>query len=167
MREKAKKYIRKIIKLNDNREIGGNFILWSFIKLFANIGKLSQAAAALTYHTLFAAVPIIALMLAASTFMGYGDAFKEIIGEVFADNKELAAEALTFAESYLANARTGYWLGAIAGGTVLLYSLFSIFITIDTTFNLLWEMNGRSIKQLLQIFFFVLLIYVPSFSPAF
>ena len=158
MREKAKKYIRKIIKLNDNREIGDDFILWSFIKLFANIGKLSQAAAALTHHTLFAAVPIIALMLAASTFMGYGDAFKEIIGEVFADNKELAAEALTFAESYLANARTGYWLGAIAGGTVLLYSLFSIFITIDTTFNLLWEMNGRSIKQLLQIFFFVLLI---------
>ena len=75
MKEKAKRYIRKIITLNDNREIGGNFILWSFIKLFANIGKLSQAAAALTYHTLFAAVPIIALMLATSTFMGYGDAF--------------------------------------------------------------------------------------------
>ncbi len=158
--ERAKKIIRTFNILNDNRDIGNNFILWSFIKLFASLGKLTQAAAALTYHTLFAIVPILALMLATAVLMGYGDAFKDVVQEIFSNQEGLAKEMLVFTESYLENARTGYWLGAIAGFSVLLYSLFSIFQTIDETFNSLWEMKGHSLKNQLKVFFFTLLIPV-------
>ena len=58
--ERANKIIRMFNILSDDREIGNNLILWSFIKMYSSLYRLKQAAAALTYHTLFAAVQLSA-----------------------------------------------------------------------------------------------------------
>lgn len=158
MKRKIRRYIRMVNILNDNKNIEGNFILWSFIKLFTSIGRLNQAAAALTYHTLFAIVPIMALFLATASFLGYGDAFKDVVESIFAGQEALSREMLSFSESYIKNANNGYWYGAVVGLGFLLYSLFSIFVTIDDTFNSLWNLKGHSIKKLLKVFFFTLLL---------
>ena len=54
MRNRIKRTAQKLKLLYKDREIGGNVVLWSFIKFLTGPDKVKQAAAALTYHTLFA-----------------------------------------------------------------------------------------------------------------
>ena len=144
--------------LSDDREIGGNLFLWSFIKLFTSQSRLKQAAAALTYHTLFAIVPVMALLVAVANFMGYGDAFREQVDKFFAAQEGISQYLMSFAESYLNNAQVNYWLGAAVGLTFLVYSLFSIFQTIDSSFNSLWNLPAHSLKNQLKVFVFILMV---------
>lgn len=156
--ECTKKIIRVFNILSDDRDIGNNLILWSFIKMYSSLYRLKQAAAALTYHTLFATVPVMALMVAVAGKMGYGEMFKEQIEELFISNSAISSGLLTFTESYLNNTNTSHWLGAVVSISVLLYSIFSIFQTIDTSFNSLWNLRGHSIKQQLKVFIFILML---------
>jgi membrane protein len=167
MREKIKTFIQRLRLLNNDREIEGNVLLWSFIKLFTGHQSLKQAAAALTYHTLFAIVPVTALMVAVTNLMGYGDAFREFIANILPGQEGIATEILTFADRYLTNRDVNYWIGAIVGLILLLYSLFSIFQTIDSSFNLLWNLKEHSLKKQLKVFLFVLLVpFVTTFLLA-
>ena len=156
--DKSKEIIRIFNILSDDKEIGGNLFLWSFIKLFTNQRSLKQAAAALTYHTLFAIVPVMALFIAVTKFMGYGDAFREQVDKLFASQEGVSQYLMSFAESYLNNAQVNYWLGAAVGLTFLVYSLFSIFQTIDGSFNSLWNLPAHSLKKQLKVFVFVLMV---------
>ena len=156
--DKSKEIIRMFNILSDDKEIGGNLFLWSFIKLFTNQRSIKQAAAALTYHTLFAIVPVMALFIAVTKFMGYGDAFREQVDKLFASQEGVSQYLMSFAESYLNNAQVNYWLGAAVGLTFLVYSLFSIFQTIDGSFNSLWNLPAHSLKKQLKVFVFVLMV---------
>lgn len=162
MRKKIKDNIKKCIRmfniLSDDKEIEGNLILWSFVKLFTSLEKLKQASAALTYHTLFAIVPIMAMLVAVAKFMGYGEMFRETVEGFFEGQEGIAATLLSFAESYLHNAQVNYLLGAGVGLVFLIYSLFSIFQTVDDSFNSLWNLKGHGLKKQLKVFVFILLV---------
>ena len=86
MRNRIKTTAQKLKLLYKDREIGGNVVLWSFIKFLTGPDKVKQAAAALTYHTLFALVPVMAMMIAVANLMGYGQAFKEKV-ELFSRDR--------------------------------------------------------------------------------
>ena len=153
-----KKFVAKIVNLENDKGIDENRNLWAIIKLISSFGKLQQSSAALTYHTLFAIVPVMALMVAIANILGYGEIFKEQV-ELFFQGQEIISEGLLgFANSYLNNTQVSFWLGAGIGLILLLYSVFSIFQTIDATFNALWNMPGRDFTQLLSIFAIVLLL---------
>ena len=158
MKKRIIETVRTLRLLNDDKEIGSNLFLWSFIKLFTGHQQLKQAAAALTYHTLFAIVPVTALMVGVAKIMGYGDAFREKVDILFAGQENIANGLLSFADSYLSNRDMNYWLGAIIGLVLLLYSVFSIFQTIDSSFNMLWNLKRHSLKKQIKVFLFVLLI---------
>lgn len=158
MKEKINHLVYKFRLLSDDREIGGNLIVWSFLKLVTTLEKLKQASAALTYHTLFAVVPVMAMMVAVANIMGYADAFKEYVTIFFVGQEGVATMLLAFAEKYLMNAQMNYWLGAGVGMLFLVYSLFSIFQTIDDSVNSLWNLKGHSLKKQLKVFVFVLLV---------
>ncbi len=156
--ERIKGLIRMFNILSDDKEIGGNLILWSFIKLFTSHERLKQASAALTYHTLFALAPVMAMLVAVAKLMGYGEAFRSTVEGFFEGQEGIAATLLNFAESYLHNAQVNYWLGAGVGLVFLIYSLFSIFQTIDDSFNSLWNLKGHGLKQQIKVFLFILLV---------
>jgi membrane protein len=153
-----KELIRMFNILSDDREIGGNLLLWSFIKLFTSHEKVKQASAALTYHTLFALAPVMAMLVAVAKLMGYGELFSSTVEGFFEGQEGIAATLLIFAESYLHNAQVNYWLGAGVGLLFLIYSLFSIFQTIDDSFNSLWNLKGHSLKQQIKVFLLILLV---------
>lgn len=153
-----KKFVAKIVALDNDKEIDNNRNLWAIIKLCTSFGSLQQASAALTYHTLFAIVPVMALMVAIANILGYGEMFKEQVQFFFHGQDMISEKLLGFADSYLNNTQVSFWLGAGIGLILLLYSVFSIFKTIDATFNTLWNLPGRDFKQLLGIFAIVLLI---------
>ncbi len=153
-----KRIWNKIVDLDNDKNIDNNRNLWAIIKLCSSFGKLQQASAALTYHTLFAIVPVMALMVAVAKILGYGEIFKEQVQEFFHGQDIISNSLLNYADSYLNNTQVSFWLGAGIGLILLLYSVFSIFRTIDTTFNALWNLPGRDFTQLLGIFAIVLLI---------
>lgn len=158
MRNRIKTTAQKLRLLYRDREIGSNLILWSFIKFITGPQKVKQAAAALTYHTLFAIVPVMAMMIAVANIMGYGEAFREKVEVLFVGQEGIADEILKFVDMYLGNADTNYMFGAIVGLAFLLYSVFSIFQTIDVSFNSLWELKEHSLKKQIKVFMFILLI---------
>ena len=158
--ERSRKIIRIFNILSDDRDIGNNLLLWSFIKMYSSLYRLKQAAAALTYHTLFAAVPVMALMVAVANKMGYGEMFKEQVQTLFISNSTISSGLLSFTDSYLNNTNTSHWLGAAISLSLLLYSVFSIFQTIDNSFNSLWNLKGHSLKQQLKVFVFILMLPV-------
>lgn len=158
MIKRLKQFIQRLRLLNNDRELEGNILLWSFIKLFTGHQRLKQAAAALTYHTLFAVVPIMALMIAVANLMGYGELFREHVADFLPGQEGMVAGLLTFAERYLANSDVNYWLGAVIGLVLLLYSLFSIFQTVDSSFNSLWNLKRHGLKKQVKVFLLVLLV---------
>lgn len=158
MIENIKSLYHKFVNLDNDKEIDKNRNLWAIVKLCTSFGKLQQSSAALTYHTLFAIVPVMALMVAIAKILGYGEIFKEQVQAFFHGQDLISENLLGFADSYLNNTQVSFWLGAGIGLILLLYSVFSIFRTIDATFNALWNMPGRDFAKLLGIFAIVLLI---------
>lgn len=158
MRNRIKTTKHKLKLLYKDKNIADNLILWSFIKIITGPKKVKDAAAALTYHTLFAVVPVMALMIAVANLMGYGEAFRAKVEAFFAGQENIADELLKFVDMYLSNTDTNYLFSAFIGLAFLLYSVFSIFQTIDASFNSLWELKEHSLKKQIKVFLIVLLI---------
>lgn len=150
--------IEKEIKVRYYRQVAEHRFMWSVIKLFSSFKRLQQASAALTYHTVFAIVPVLSLMIAVAKGLGYDEQFKVQLQSFFHGQEEVSDKLLSFAGSYLDNTQVSVWWGVGVGIILLLYSVFSIFQTIDVTFNLLWNQEGRSIGSLMKTFAFVMVI---------
>lgn len=153
--------IRRIIKrcyVKYYRQMSRFRISWSLIKLIGGFSKLQLASAALTYHTLFAIVPVLSLMTAIAKGLGYDELLAMQIRNIFQGQEAISDYLLLYANSYLNNTKVTMWLGVGIGLLLLLYSVFSIFSTIDATFNMLWNEKGRSFKKLLKTFAFVMLL---------
>ena len=131
---------------------------WSIIKLVESFSRLQLSSAALTYHTLFAIVPIMSLMIAIAKGLGYDELFVQLVRRIFKGQELVSESLLMYANSYLNNTKVTMWLGVGIGLVLLLYSVFSIFSTIDSTFNMLWNEKGRSFKKLLKTFAIVLVM---------
>ena len=154
-------YIRRIIKrgyVKYHRQMSKYRISWSLIKLIESFSKLQLSSAALTYHTIFAIVPVMSLMIAIAKGLGYDELFIRQVRLLFQGQEAVSDYLLLYANSYLSNTKVAVWLGVGIGLILLLYSVFSIFSTIDATFNILWNEKGRSFKKLLKTFAFVMVL---------
>lgn len=154
-------YIHRFIKrsaVKYYRKMSEYRFTWSIIKLVESFSRLQLSSAALTYHTLFAIVPIMSLMIAIAKGLGYDELFEQLIKRIFKGQEVISESLLMYANSYLNNTKVTMWLGVGIGLLLLLYSVFSIFSTIDSTFNMLWNESGRSFKKLLKTFAIVLVM---------
>ena len=154
-------YIHRFIKrsaVKYYRKMSEYRFTWSIIKLVESFSRLQLSSAALTYHTLFAIVPIMSLMIAIAKGLGYDELFEQLIKRIFKGQEVISESLLMYANSYLNNTKVTMWLGVGIGLLLLLYSVFSIFSTIDSTFNMLWNESGRNFKKLLKTFAIVLVM---------
>lgn len=108
MIESIKKLYRKYIALDNDKNIDENRNLWAIVKLCSSFGKLQESSAALTYHTLFAIVPVMALMVAIAKVLGYGEIFKEQVQSFFHGQDLISENLLNFADSYLNNTQMSF-----------------------------------------------------------
>lgn len=158
---KLYKILRRFIKrasVKYYRQMSKHRVSWSLIKLVESFSKLQLASAALTYHTVFAIVPIMSLMIAIAKGLGYDDLLVMQIQSMFEGQEIISNSLLMYANSYLSNTKVTMWLGVGIGLLLLLYSVFSIFSTIDATFNMLWNERGRSFGKLIKTFAIVLVM---------
>ena len=132
-------------------------IFYYTAKRYADDENASRAVT-LTYYTLFAIVPVMALMTAIAKGLGYDEMFIQSVRNFLQGQEAISDGLLLYADSYLNNTKVTMWLGVGIGLLLLLYSVFSIFSTIDSTFNMLWNESGRSFKKLLKTFAIVLVM---------
>ena len=137
-------------RINDNEYRG---ITGFFFKLLKKLvmaiqcfveNRLWVKASSLTYYTIFAIVPILALIFAISKGFGIKDVIENFIYKLFSDNQELLPYVLEFVDNYLEETHGGFFVGI--GIILLLWSVLSMFRQIESNFNQIWNVNkNRSI----------------------
>lgn len=112
------------------------------IKGFNEDNCLTRATA-LTFYTLFSIVPVLAVMFAITKGLGYDEVFKQRIAEGASQYSAVLNQSFIYADQMLANAKGGVIAGF--GVVLLLWSVISLLINIENSFNDIWEIKkGRT-----------------------
>ena len=101
------------------------------------------SATALTFYTLFSIVPILALVFAIAKGFGYEKTLQDQILENYSDYRDILSNAFVYANKMLSNTKGGLIAGI--GILLLLWSVMKLLISIENSFNDIWEVRiGRS-----------------------
>lgn len=105
---------------------------------------IQSAACALTYRTLLAIVPALALLFAIGRGFGFQNLLTSQLFNYFPSQQRALETAFRFVDSYLAQASEGIFVGI--GILFLLWTLISLVGAVEDTFNQIWGVRqGRSI----------------------
>lgn len=112
------------------------------VRSFLNADLQSQAAA-MTYRTLLAIVPALALIFAIGRGFGFQNILQTQLFNYFPSQKIALEKAFSFVESYLSQSSEGIFVGV--GIVFLLYTLISLLGSVEDSFNRIWGIkHGRS-----------------------
>ena len=95
--------------------------------------NLQTRASALTYSTLLALVPLLAVIVGIASGFGFRDTVRKGLYDFFPSQSFQIDKALNFAENYLSMAKGGLFIGV--GLVLLFYTVISLISTIERTFN--------------------------------
>ena len=120
---------------------------------------------AITYQTVFAMVPALALLLAISKGFGFQEIVEKELYTYFPSQSKALGTALGFVDSYMAEASSGILVGV--GLIVLLWTLISLLSNIEDAFNNIWDIKaGRTtiqkIKDYIAIFLLIPILMILS-----
>jgi len=105
---------------------------------------LQSRACAMTYRTLLAIVPALALVFAIGRGFGFQNLLQDELLNIFPAQREVVTHALGFVDSYLNQASEGIFVGI--GILFLLWTLISLVSSVESAFNSIWNVKeGRSI----------------------
>ncbi len=108
-----------------------------------NEDKCLIKATALTFYTLFSIVPVLALIFAIGKAFGYDETLKADIANGSSQSSTVLNQALIYADQMLANAKGSVIAGF--GILLLLWSVISLLMNIENSFNDIWEIKkGRT-----------------------
>ncbi len=103
-------------------------------------------ASALTFYTLFAIVPAVAMAFGIAKGFGFEEKLNELIVQKFAGQEEVATYVIRFAHSFLESARGGVVAGM--GILVLVWTIIRVLATIERSFNDIWGIKtARSLAR--------------------
>lgn len=101
--------------------------------------KVSLRASALTYYTLIAIVPVLAVILAITRGFGLGDNLIELIHTHFPSQDGLISLLLKFSESTLSRATNSIITGVSI--VFLLWAVLKLLNNIESSFNHIWQIK--------------------------
>lgn len=108
--------------------------------------RLPNKASALTYSTLLAIVPILAIVFAIARGFGFDHLMESQVMEGFGGNTETVQYILRFVNSYLAETKNGIFIGV--GLVMLLWSVLMLINNMEATFNNIWQVKkARSVYR--------------------
>lgn len=96
-------------------------------------------ASALTYSTLFATVPLLAILFAIAKGFGLSTIVEQLIKDNLVATPEVQDTVIGFVNSYLSHSSGGIFLGF--GVLLLLWTLFNLTSSIEVTFNQIWQVK--------------------------
>ncbi len=120
--------------------------------------NIMNYASSLTYSSMLAAVPVLAIIFAIARGFGFDTVVETKLRSSLEGNSEIADTILYFVESYLQHTKGGVFIGI--GLIFLLYTLVSLTSNVEQAFNTIWHVKrSRSIyRQVVDYFSIFLLI---------
>ncbi|MBQ8674326.1 MAG: YihY/virulence factor BrkB family protein [Bacteroides sp.] len=126
------------------------------IKRFAQ-DRIVNKASALTYSSLLAIVPILAILFAIARGFGFGNILESQIVSGFSGPTETTEIIFQFVDSYLSQAKSGVFIGV--GLVMLLWSVLNLVNNMEMTFNEIWQVKKqRSMYRKITDYFSMLLL---------
>ena len=138
--------------------------LYLTIRFFTEKRVMTQAAA-LTYSTLLAIVPILAVVFAIARGFGYNKYIEIWFRDMLSSQPQAADVIVGFVNSYLIHTQSGIFLGV--GLIFMLYTVLMLVNNIEDTFNQIWQLSSsrpiiRSLTNYLAMFFLFPIIVIVS-----
>jgi membrane protein len=131
-------------------------ILWLSAKIFVKNNQ-AQHATSLTFYTLFAVVPILALCFGIAKGFNLDEKLKVIIVERFAEQQDIVDWMYKFADTTLKQADGGIIAGV--GVIFLFWTVIRLATFIEKSFNQAWNiLKGRNLFRKISDFLALLLI---------
>ncbi len=119
--------------------------------------RLVNKASALTYSTLLAIVPILAILFAIARGFGFDNLMESQIVNGFGGQTEATQVLLQFVNSYLSQTKSGIFIGV--GLVMLLWSVLNLINNMEITFNRIWQVKkARSMYRKITDYFSMLLL---------
>lgn len=106
---------------------------------FFTAKRVVNQAAALTYSTMLAIVPIFAVVFAVARGFGYNKYIEVWFREAFKSQPQAAEVIVGFVNSYLVHTKSGIFLGI--GLLFMLYTVLMLVSNIERTFNEIWQVK--------------------------
>lgn len=126
------------------------------VKSFLSTDIQTQACA-MTYRTMLAVVPALALIFAIGRGFGFQNLLQDELYQIFPSQHAMISYTLSFVDSYLNQASEGLFVGV--GLVFLLYTIISLLINMENAFNLIWNVRqGRGIWRKISDYTAMLLI---------
>lgn len=108
------------------------------VRSFLN-SDLQNRAQALTYVTVLAVVPALALLVAIGRGFGLSNLITDALYKSFPSQSQVISTGLSFVDSYLGEASQGIFVGI--GLLILLWTVISLLSNIEDTFNSIWGLT--------------------------
>ena len=119
--------------------------------------RMANKASALTYSTLLAIVPILAILFAVARGFGFDNLMEHQFRNGFGGNIETTEAILSFVNSYLSQTKGGVFIGV--GLVMLLWTVINLVSNIEITFNRIWEVKkARSMYRKITDYFSMFLL---------
>lgn len=107
---------------------------------------LQMRSYALTYNTVLAVVPALAMLFAIARGFGFQNLMQSELFRYFPAQQKALETALDYVENYLAQTSQGIFIGI--GLVFLLWTLISLMSNVEDTFNHVWRIsNTRSLQR--------------------
>ena len=106
---------------------------------FFTAKRVMTKAAALTYSTLLAIVPILAVVFAIARGFGYSKYIEVWFRNAFESQPQAAEAIIGFVNSYLIHTKSGVFLGI--GLLFMLYTVLMLVSNVEEAFNEIWQVK--------------------------
>ncbi len=128
---------------------------------FVTTKRVISEASALTYSTLLAIVPIMAVVFAIARGFGYNKYIEVWFRSAFEGQSQVAEVIIGFVNSYLVNTKSGIFLGV--GLIFMLYTVLMLVSNIENTFNSIWQVKKK--RSIFRTFtdYMAMFLLVPIF----
>lgn len=103
--------------------------------------KVIASASQLTYSTLLATVPILAVVFAIARGFGYSIFIEEWFRSMLEAQPDVCETVIGFVNSYLLNTKKGMFLGI--GLVFMLWTVLMLISNIENTFNDIWQVHKK------------------------
>lgn len=152
-----------IWRITDNEVTKQKYTTYTVIKtVYLTVDRFTKdnvvnKASALTYSTLLAIVPILAILFAIARSFGFANLIEHQLRGVLGGVNETTEVVLQFVDSYLAHAKSGVFVGV--GLILLFWTVLNLTTNIENAFNRIWRVSKpRSVYRKVTDYFSMFLL---------
>ena len=119
--------------------------------------KIGPQAVALSYLSVMALVPFLAIVFAITGGLGIDGLLKDFMYSNFSSSQGVIDTVLSFSQNIIDTARSG-WMGFL-NALLFLWIIYRLMAGVESAFNNVWKVNGnRSLVRRLSYYLLILIL---------